>query len=177
MRKSLLYISAFSLLLGFSAFTFYHSTNWKIAEGYSIKFISENPEGVFTDLKGEIVFDDHHVANSKFNMVIDAASINTGNGMKNKHAKSADWLDVEKFPTITFKSTRVENVGAAFQVTGKLNIHAVEKEITFPFTFENKVFKGSFEVNRFDYGLSVTKMPAGKAAHVLKVEVSVPVTL
>ncbi len=82
--KKIIFPMAVAATLFFSAFTVITSTNWKIADGYSIKFTSKDPSGVFKTLKGDIAFDEKNLDASKFNLTIDVASINTGNGMK-KH--------------------------------------------------------------------------------------------
>lgn len=173
-------ISIFAVLTAatiiLSSFTFYNAVNWKIADGYSIKFTSNDPSGVFTSLKGIIQFDEANPANSKFDVVVDAASINTGNGMKNKHAKSETFFDVEKYPNITFTSTAISKSSEGYTAVGKLNLHGVEKEITIPFSFTNNTFKGAFMINRLDYKLGPESGMAGKASKDLAVEISVPVT-
>ena len=78
-----------------SAFTVYQSVDWTIEEGYSIEFISENPAGIFKNLEGEIQFSPEQLDDSFFNMKVEVTSISTGNGMKNKHAISDKWFDVE----------------------------------------------------------------------------------
>lgn len=163
-----------SLLL--SAFTTYTSVNWKIAKGYSIKFTSKDPKGVFTSLKGDIAFDAQNLATAKFNVTVDAATINTGNGMQNKHAKSDKWLDVAKYPTITFISSKISKTAGGYEALGTLKLHGVEKQITLPFTFSNNTFTGSFEVNRMGYGIGTDKGMSGHAEKVLKIDLSVPVT-
>ena len=160
------------LLSGYTALV---STKWDIKENYNIKFSSANPSGVFSSLKGEIMFDETNLQDSKFDIIIDAASINTGNGMKNRHAKSAKWFDAERYPSIRFVSSKVYKKGDGYEVTGVCDMHGVKKEIVIPFTFSNNTFSGSFEVNRLDYGIGTTEGSSGKAATILKVNISVPV--
>ena len=62
-------------------------------------------------------------------MVIEAASINTREPQRDTHLKSADFFDVEKFPTLTFKSKKVEGSNGELKVTGDLTIHGVTKEV------------------------------------------------
>src|SRR5437016_13704713 len=106
MKKIMYPVAAFSILMA-SAFTAVKSIDWKIADNYSIKFDGGDPSGEFSGLKGSINFDPANLADSKFNVSIDVATINTGNGMKNTHAKSAMWLDAEKYPTINFTSAGI----------------------------------------------------------------------
>jgi polyisoprenoid-binding protein YceI len=71
-----------------SAFIFIQSLDWKIGNNYAVKFDGGDPSGEFTGLKGTIQFDANNLAASKFDCTVDVESINTGNGMKNTHAKS-----------------------------------------------------------------------------------------
>jgi polyisoprenoid-binding protein YceI len=104
------------------------------------------------------------------------ASINTGNGLQNKHAKSDEWFDAAKYPTIHFVSTKVAKTGAGYQVTGNLQIHGVTKPVTIPFTFKRTgagaTFAGTFTVNRSDYGIG---KPGGEVPEPVKLDISVPV--
>ena len=172
--KRLIYPAAAIIIMVGSAFTFIQSQNWNIGEDYSVKFTSDDPSGVFRGLKGTVNFDEKDLANSKFDVSVDVATINTGNGMKNTHAKSAKWLDAEKFPVINFTSSAITSAGSGYQAKGTFEFHGVQKEITIPFTFQNKTFTSSFEINRLEYNVN-TAEPAHGAA-VLKVDISVPVT-
>ena len=98
MKKFIYPFVALAIIL-LSAFTTLKSTDWNISDNYSVKFDGGDPSGEFTGLKGTIQFDEKKLATSKFDVTIDVASINTGNGMKNTHAKGAGWFDAEKFFT------------------------------------------------------------------------------
>ena len=174
--KKILFPLAIVTTLILSAFTTINAVKWNVAEGYSIQFTSDNPAGIFNSLKGDIVFDPANLSGSSFDMVIDVNSINTGNGMKNKHAKSKKWFGADTYPTITFKSTSITAKDGAYEVTGNLKIRETEKSITFPFTFDNNTFKGGFTINRLDYGIGTNKGMSANAATELKVDISVPVT-
>lgn len=78
-----------------------------MADNYSVKFSGIDIEGIFKDLKGSIQFNEANVEDSKFNFTINVNPINTGNGMKNKHAISDKWFDAESYPTISFESKKV----------------------------------------------------------------------
>jgi len=172
--KKPIYLVATLLLIGASAFTFIQSQNWKVAEGYSVKFDGGDPSGEFTGLKGTIQFDEKNLAVSKFDVTLDVASINTGNGMKNTHAKGATWFDAEKYPTIAFVSSAITKTADGFEAKGTLEMHGVKKEIAMPFTFTNNTFASNFEVNRMDFNLDDGKHP--KMMPSLKVAINVPVT-
>ena len=157
-----------------SAFTIIKSQDWKISDNYSIKFDGGDPSGEFKGLKGTVNFDPNDLASSKFDVSIDVATINTGNGMKNTHAKSAMWFDAEKYPTIKFTSTSITKTDAGYQVKGILDMHGVQKEITIPFTFSDDTFIGSFQINRLDYNINTAEPKHGAAE--FKVDLSVPVS-
>jgi polyisoprenoid-binding protein YceI len=173
MKKSIL--PAIALVIIFtSSFTFSQSIDWKIGDKYSVKFDGGDPSGEFTGLKGTIKFDENNLPASKFDCTVDVASINTGNGMKNTHAKSDKWLDAAKYPVIQFSSKTINKTAIGYEAIGTLDFHGVQKEITLPFTFVNNVFSGYFEVNRMDYNINTAEPNHGAA--VLKVSLNVPVT-
>jgi polyisoprenoid-binding protein YceI len=174
--KKIIFPAAIAAIMLLSAFTFINATNWKIADGYAIKFSSKNPSGIFKTMKGDVHFDENNLADSKFDVSVDAASISTGNGMKNKHAKSDKWFDAKKYPTIHFTSNKISKTVNGFEVSGTLEMHGVKKEIMFPFTFTNNIFMGSFNINRTDYNIGSTTGMSANAAIDIKVEISVPVT-
>ena len=93
-----------------------------------IKFDGGDPAGEFTGLKGTIQFDEKDLAGSKFDMTVDVAWINTGNGMKNTHAKSPNWFDAEQYPTIGFTSSSIKKTADGFETVGTLEMHGVKKE-------------------------------------------------
>jgi polyisoprenoid-binding protein YceI len=173
-----LIISMATLLVLTAVFAFTVSQNWAITNKYSIRFTgSGDVAGIFKTFKGGISFDDKNPAASKFDVTIDVASINTGNGLMNKHAKSEEWLDAAKYPTIHFTSKKIVKAGAAYQVTGDLQLHGVTKEVTFPFTFKTAgataTFNGSLTVNRSDYKIG---KPGGDVSEPVKIDIDVPVT-
>jgi len=165
-----------ALILAASAFTL-AAQNWQIAQGYSIAFSSADADGIFKDFKGNIVFDEQNPAAGKFDVAVDVASINTGNGLQNKHAKSDEWFDAAKYPTIHFISRSISKSGNGYQVTGDLDMHGVKKAIAIPFTFSKSAlggtFSGSFTVNRNDYKIG---KPGGDVGEQIKIDISVPVT-
>lgn len=173
MKKFIYPFAAFVLIVS-SAFTFIKSQDWKIADNYSVKFDGGDPSGEFKGLKGTVSFDENDLATSKFDVSIDVATINTGNGMKNTHAKSEKWFDAGKYPTIKFTSSAITKTTSGFEAKGILDMHGVQKEITFPFTFTNNIFTGHLEINRLDYNVNVAE-PAHGAAK-FNVDISVPVS-
>jgi len=173
MKKFIYPIAALALFAA-SAFTVIKSQDWKISENYSVKFDGGDPSGEFKGLKGTISFDPNDLASSKFDASIDVASINTGNGMKNTHAKSDKWFDAEKYPVIKFTSTSISKTATGYAAMGTLDMHGVQKQVTIPFTFANNTFTGSIQVNRMDYNINTAEPNHGSQQ--FKVDIIVPVT-
>ena len=166
------------IIIAASAFTFIKSENWKISEDYSIKFSGNNATGIFKGLKGIVNFDNDSLASSKFDVTVDVSTINTGNGMKNTHAKSENWFDAAKYPTISFTSTTIIKTASGYETKGNLTIHGVTKEFVIPFTFKSTanggVFVSSFDVNRLDFNMKTPEPDLG-AATILRVDLNIPV--
>lgn len=170
------FLSLVAAVIFFSAFTINNSMSWQIAEGYSIQFKGTDAEGIFKSMSGDIQFDEDNLEASKFSTTIDVASINTGNGMKNKHAVSKKWFDADTYPSIAFESNKFVKSELGYEVMGTLEIHGTKKEITIPFTFENNTFNGKFSVNRMDFGIGTMKGMSKKVSNEINLEISVPVT-
>src|ERR1044071_2230993 len=89
-----------------------------------------NVRGAFKNVKGTVVYDPENPAESSVNAEIDAASISTHEEQRDAHLRSADFLDVEKFPAITFRSTGVQPAGdGESKVAGELSIHGVTRPV------------------------------------------------
>jgi polyisoprenoid-binding protein YceI len=89
-----------------------------------------NVRGEFGKTTGKITFDPENPANSTVEATIDVSSIATRDEQRDGHLKSADFFDVEKFPSITFHSTKVEAADGGGKITGDLTIHGVTRPIT-----------------------------------------------
>ncbi|MDX2248596.1 MAG: YceI family protein [Bacteroidia bacterium] len=144
------------LFFSLSLFAFRVLTLWKIntensSVNFTIKNAGINTEGSFTGLKGSIDFDPQNPAAGKISASVEAASINTGINMRDNDLRSEHYLDVKNYPLIKFVSTQITKTAQGYSVTGTFTIKKVSKTVTIPFTFENKVFKGTFTVNRLDY--------------------------
>jgi polyisoprenoid-binding protein YceI len=164
------------LILLLSAFTLNNSINWEISQGHSIKFSGTDAEGIFKTMTGDITFDESNIDSSQFSFTIDVNSINTGNGMKNKHAVSSKWFDASNHPSIQFESNKFSKTDKEYLVTGLLEIHGIEKEITIPFSFINNSFVAKFSINRLDYKVGNTKGMNNKVSNKIKLDVTIPVT-
>lgn len=175
MKKILFLTATLLCLTGVFAFTLVQ--NWQLTDKYAIRFSSNDVGGIFKSVTGNIQFDEKDLAASKFDIIIDASSINTGNGLQNKHAKSDEWFDVARYPLIKYTSKKIIKSGNTLQVTGDLDMHGIKKELTFPFNFQNTgnsaLFSGKFNINRSDFHIG---KPGGDVAEIIQVEVAVPVT-
>jgi polyisoprenoid-binding protein YceI len=174
MKRSVLIVAASLLMTAGQAFA--TATNWLPTTKYSIRFSGDDADGIFKAFSGTLVFDEQAPAASKFTATVDVASINTGNGLKNKHAKGAEWFDAEKYPQIRFVSDKIEKSGNGYKATGTLEMHGVKKVIVIPFTFQrsgnNATFSGSFSVNRNDFHIG---KPGNGVGEVIKIALKVPV--
>jgi polyisoprenoid-binding protein YceI len=120
--------------------------------------------GSFGKYQGTIDFDAENPAASKVAVRIDAASIDTREEKRDAHLRSPDFFDVEKFPELTFTSTKVEKSGDDYRVSGELTIHGVTQPVVLeaeflgngkdPWGNERIGFAAKTTVNRKDFGLS-----------------------
>ena len=143
-------------------------------ETYKIAFFSKDASGVFKEMKGEVVTNGDNTPTS-FDLSIQTASINTGNGVQNKHAKSSEWFHSEKYPDITFKSREIVTNDEGVFAKGDLVLHGVSKAITLPLTVSsnetNHVYKTKFSVVRDDYKLG----PKSKVSPSIKIIAAVTI--
>ena len=120
--------------------------------------------GRFTKWSGELQFDADQPRASSVQVTIDPASIDTADAQRDAHLRSADFLDVEKFPTASFRSTKVEEVeSGVYRVIGDLTVHGVTKPVVLEVTYEGTGkdpwggeragFSGSTSIDRKDFGL------------------------
>jgi polyisoprenoid-binding protein YceI len=119
--------------------------------------------GRFTDIKGTLIVD-KDPAKSSVTITVNADSLDTGVPDRDKHLKSPDFLNTKQFPTITFKSQRIQAIGKnRYRVTGNLTLHGVTRPITVTVTKvgEGKNFKGmqvigfetTFVIRRSQFGM------------------------
>ena len=133
--------------------------------GFSVKhMVISNVKGHFTDFSGGFSFDDKTKTFSGASLAIKAASINTNVTDRDRHLRSADFLDAEKFPEITFTLKKSKALGGNdLRVTGDLAIHGVTKEIVLegeylgsakdPKGNQRAGFTATGKINRGDFGL------------------------
>ena len=121
-------------------------------------------KGRFKSVRGTVFYDEANPARSHVEAEIDAASVDTGVGMRDNDLRSDHFLDVEHFPTITFKSTRVEMVSNEHaHIVGDLTIHGVTREVTLDTELSGRAkspsgnevisFEAKTSIDRKDFGL------------------------
>lgn len=132
---------------------------------FSVKHMMiANVKGRFSKFEGSVTGDLPDLTTAEIAVTVDAASIDTRDEQRDGHLRSGDFFDVEKFPTLSFRSTRIERVsGDDYKITGDLTIRDVTKEVTLDATFEGTGkdpwgneragFSAETKVNRKDFGL------------------------
>ncbi len=155
----LIYILIFGVLYsGTFAQTFIpDDTSSKV--NFKIKNFGSTVDGSLNGLKGTISFDAARLSNSKFDVTVNAATIDTGIGMRDNHLRKPDYFGATDFPLIRFVSTKVIASAKPNEaiITGKLTIKKTTKEISFPFSYSlsnvGLQFKGEFQLNRRDFNV------------------------
>jgi polyisoprenoid-binding protein YceI len=89
--------------------------------------------GFFRDFTGTVTYDPSDVSKSSVTFTAKATSVDTGVAPRDAHLRKEEFFDVEKYPDITFKSTRIEKKGKEWMVTGDFTMKDVTKQISFPF--------------------------------------------
>lgn len=133
-KKLLLALSTAALYVaGASA---YAQTTWTIdpahsSANFTVRHMSvSNVHGSLGGIKGTVNYNEKDITKSTVEATIDVTSISTGVDGRDKDLKSANYFDVEKFPTMTFKSTSITNNGGKLQLIGDLTLHGVTKSVT-----------------------------------------------
>lgn len=139
------------------------------AAEFKVRHLMSNVGGKFTDFAGSANLDKANPAASSVEFTIQTASIDTAVADRDKDLKSANFFDVEKYPAITFKSTKITPTRTkdTYDVTGDFTLHGVTKQITIPVAFlgfgkdpwgnERAGFELNTTVNRKDYGMNWNK--------------------
>jgi polyisoprenoid-binding protein YceI len=145
-------------------------TTWKIDPAHSHAefavrhLMISTVKGRFGVVNGTIALHEGDLMQSEVDVTIDVNSIDTHEAQRDAHLKSADFFDVEHFPAITFKSTRITGDASAFKLTGDLTIHGVTREVTLeavsegrgkdPWGGERAGFSAHAKIKRSDFGLT-----------------------
>ena len=148
------------------------TTTWKIDPAHSVAefkvkhMMISNVKGQFAKVSGVLTLDESDLTNSRVETLIEAASLETRDAQRDTHLKSADFFDVEKFPTLTFKSTRINLVrDGELAVEGNLTIRGVARKVLFsvegptppakdPWGNTRVAVSATSKINRKDFGLT-----------------------
>jgi polyisoprenoid-binding protein YceI len=148
------------------------TTTWQIDPQHSsaqfavTHLMISTVRGEFHGVKGTVVLDDQDITKSTVNVTIDATSVDTREPDRDKHLKSPDFLDVAKYPSLTFKSTKVERDSPGeLKVTGDLTIRGVTRQVVLnvdgpktpikdPWGLQRSAVSATTKINRQDFGVS-----------------------
>lgn len=132
--------------------------------GFSVTHLQlSEVDGRFKDFTGELNWDTKTPAKSTVSFTVQARSITTDNDKRDEHLRGADFFDVEKFPTLSFKSTKVAALGEdRYSITGDLTAHGVTRPVTISANIKGPIdafkdgdlslgFRTTFKINRMDY--------------------------
>jgi polyisoprenoid-binding protein YceI len=174
---------------------FAFASTWEIdsahaSANFSVRHLMvSNVKGTMGKVTGKVELDDGDITKSTVDVTIDVKGINTKEPKRDDHLRSKDFFDVEKFPNITFKSTKVEKAGDKLKVTGDLTIRGTTKPVTLEAMVTNEV-KNPFtkattrgvtataKINRKDFGLTWNvALEAGGVMVGEEVEISVDAEL
>lgn len=155
----------------------------------------ESITGTATGISGTVTFDPAEPAATSGRIVLDAASLTVGNPLMGEHLRSDQWLDVARHPTIIFEAVALRNVRAQggqilADVTGRLTVKGVTRDLTAPVTLtfladklgarvndpkvkgDLLVLRTNFAINRSDFGLKAGQM-ADKVAETIELSLSI----
>jgi polyisoprenoid-binding protein YceI len=135
--------------------------------GFAVKhMVISTVKGNFTSFTGEITIKPNELESS-VEVTIDASSINTSNEGRDKHLRGTDFFDVEKYPDITFKSSKLVKKQDGYVLYGDFTMHGVTKKIEIPFEINGPVknprgktligIEAELTLNRQDYGISYNR--------------------
>ena len=151
------------------------TTTWQIDPQHSsaqfavTHLMISTVRGEFHGVKGTVLLDDQDITKSTVNVTIDATSVDTREPARDNHLKSPDFFDVAKYPSMTFKSTKVEQVAPGeLKVTGDLTIRGVTKQVVLsvdgpkapikdPWGLQRSAVSATAKINRQDFGVSWNK--------------------
>jgi polyisoprenoid-binding protein YceI len=133
--------------------------------------------GRFNDISGTVVFDKDNPSKSSVELSVPVESLDTHNAKRDQSLKSPDYFDAKQFPTLTFKSTKVEGSGEMLKVSGDFTVHGVTKPLTVDFKKggEGKGLQGEmrsggetrFTIKRSDFGMNFMQGAIGDEVTVI----------
>ncbi|MES1183741.1 MAG: YceI family protein [Myxococcales bacterium] len=149
------------------------SAEWKLdmthsTVGFTVPhLVVSSVDGRFKEATATVNLDEADLAKSEVTVVINAASVDTGDAKRDEHLRSPDFFDAKKFPTLTFKSTKITKAGAGYKLSGNLTIRDVTKPVTLdatlsapvktPWGNQARAAKVTGKIKRSDFGLKWNK--------------------
>lgn len=121
------------------------SVEWKLdpshtSIGFSVPhLVISSVDGRFKEASAVVKLDDADLTKSDVSVTINTASVDTGDAKRDDHLRSPDFFDAKKFPTVTFKSTKISKAGSGYKLTGNLTIRDVTKPVTLDATLSAPV--------------------------------------
>lgn len=163
--------------------TLYSQTKWTVdnahsSVGFTVShLVISEVEGSFKSYSGNLIAAKPDFTDAAIDFTVDVNSINTDNEMRDKHLKSPDFFDAEKYPQMKFSSTSFKKLsGNKYELQGNLTIHGISKPVKFDVTYGGTAndgygnikagFKATTTINRLDYGLSWDKLTEAGGAMV-----------
>ena len=145
------------------------------SDAVTIEFIAEkqNTKGTIGGFEADIKFDPNALANSTITGKVDVSTLDTGNKKRDKHLKSKDFFEAEKYPKIKFESTSITKSGDSYTLKGNVTMKGITHEEEMTFTFENNTFVVSFTIDtaNYDFG-SIGKSKKSKVTIKMTIPVS-----
>jgi polyisoprenoid-binding protein YceI len=141
--------------------------------GFTIRHFVSRVRGKFKDVKGTIAAEPEAWQNGTIDVEIATSSISTDNDRRDNHLRSGDFFAADSFPTITFRSTRIDRTGDDAKIHGNLTIRGVTKPVVLDGHFTGLMkaaqgdrvgFEASTTVNRLDYGVKWNRAVEGGGA-------------
>lgn len=171
--KKLILPLLFIIIISAAGFTYSDNTVTRSSITFAVKNMGITCNGSFGGLKADVHFNGADLNNSAIEASVDAATINTDNSSRDEHLKTEDFFDIARYPKITLKSVSFKHrSGSNYTGTFNLTLKNKTKQVEIPFTFTEKgntqTFKGSFKLNRLDYGV-------GESSIVLSDDVTVSI--
>ena len=124
-------------------------------------------KGAFSEVSGTIDLNTEEISNSKIDLVISVANLDTGNKKRNEHLQQDDFFKTANHPTITFSSSEIVKKNEFYWAKGTLSVAGTTDTIEIPFQVKDNKVTGEFSLNRMDY--KVGKVPAFVAAKMVNV--------
>jgi polyisoprenoid-binding protein YceI len=155
--------------------------------GFTVRHLMVSKvHGLFTKWSGTFAFDEQNLGASHVSVQIEVASVDTREPQRDSHLRSGDFFEAEKFPHMTFKSTKVEGSGKEFKVTGDLSLRGVTKSVVLDVEYagrqnhpqmgERAGFSAHASINRKDFGVNFNQvLDAGGLALSEKVDINIEV--